>query len=80
MVIEFKRAAGPHTTDVLPAEFVVLMRNENKIIAVVGPENQSELADFGDTAAGALRDLANKNGCRKVPFALILNAAEGADR
>jgi hypothetical protein len=68
MVIEFKRPAGPHTTDVLPAEFVVLMRNENKIIAVFGLENQSDLAGFGDTTAGAIRDLANKMDAEKWPL------------
>jgi hypothetical protein len=36
------------------------MRHENKIIAVIGPEGQEDIAGFGDTAANALRDLADK--------------------
>jgi hypothetical protein len=40
------------------------MRNKNKIIAVIGPEGQSDLAGFGSTAAAALRDLADKMDAR----------------
>ena len=58
MVIEFPRLRKPDTSDVLPAEVVVVMRNKNKIIAVSGAEDQSDLAGFGSTAAAALRDLA----------------------
>jgi hypothetical protein len=68
MLIEFPRPPKPDTPDVLPAEFVVVMRHENRIIAVIGPENQSDLAGFGDTAAGALRDLADKMNAAKYPL------------
>jgi len=59
MVIEFKRPPVPETPD-FPGEFVVLLRNEDRIMAVIGPEGQADLAGFGVTAAGALRDLADK--------------------
>jgi hypothetical protein len=65
MVIEFPRLRKPDTSDVLPAEVVVVMRNKNKIIAVIGPEDQSDLAGFGSTAAAALRDLADKMDAAK---------------
>ena len=68
MVIEFPRPPKADTPDAFPAEFVVVMRHENKIIAVVGPEGQSDLAGFGDTAAGALRDLADKMEAEKYPL------------
>ena len=64
MVIEFKRPPVPDNRDV-PAEFVVLMRKENRIIAVIGPEGKADLAGFGGTAAGALRDLADKMDAEK---------------
>jgi hypothetical protein len=68
MVIEFKAPPKPDTTDVLPAEFVVVMRSENKIMAVIGPEGSADLAGFGDTAANALRDLADKMDGTKYPL------------
>jgi hypothetical protein len=68
MVIEFPRPPKPESPDALPAEFVVVMRHENRIIAVIGPEGQSDLAGFGDTAAGALRDLAAKMDAEKYPL------------
>lgn len=68
MVIEFPRSPKPDATDFLPAEFVVVMRNENKIIAVIGPEGSADLAGFGDTAANALRDLADKIDAAKYPL------------
>jgi hypothetical protein len=68
MVIEFPHPPKPDTSDVLPAEFVEVMRHENKIIAVIGPKCRSDLAGFGDTAAGALRDLADKMDAEKCPL------------
>ena len=68
MVIEFKRPPRPDTPGAVPAEFVVVMRNENRIMAVIGPEGQADLAGFGVTAAGALRDLADKMDAEKYPL------------
>jgi hypothetical protein len=68
MVIEFKRPPKSEMTDVLPAEFVVVMRNQDKIIAVIGPEGRADLAGFGDTAAAALRNLADKMDAKKYPL------------
>jgi hypothetical protein len=64
-VIEFKCPPKPHMTDV---EFVVLMRKENRIMAVIGPEGQADLAGFGVTVAEALRDLADKMDAKRYPL------------
>jgi hypothetical protein len=68
MVIEFKRPPRLDTPGAVPAEFVVVMRNENRIMAVIGPDGQADLAGFGDTAADALRDLADKMDAEKYPW------------
>jgi len=49
-------------------EFVVLMRKENRIMAVIGPEGQADLAGFGVTVAEALRDLADKMDAKRYPL------------
>lgn len=43
-----------------PSESVVLMRDGNKIIAMIGRDLQQGIGGFGDTAAQALRDLADR--------------------
>jgi hypothetical protein len=68
MVIQFPRPPKPDAPDALPAEFVVVMRHENRIIAVIGPEGQADLAGFGDTVTAALRDLADKMDAEEYPL------------
>jgi hypothetical protein len=44
------------------------MRKENRIMAVIGPEGQADLAGFGVTVAEALRDLADKMDAKRYPL------------
>jgi hypothetical protein len=63
MVIEFRpgkatlRPRGEEV-DISPSATVALMRDRNQIVAMLGPDLQTGIGGFGDTAADALRDLA----------------------
>jgi hypothetical protein len=57
MVIEFKQPQKPGG-DV--SESIVVMRDGNQIVAMIGQDLQVGIGGFGDTAAQALRDLADR--------------------
>jgi hypothetical protein len=52
MVIEFPKLR-------FGVEYIMVARDGNKIMALIGPNLQDGLGGFGDTIAEALRDLAD---------------------
>jgi hypothetical protein len=54
MVIEFPNPPRPQGV-----EHIIVMRDGNKIMAMIGPNLQEGIGGFGDTIPEALRDLAD---------------------
>jgi len=65
MVIKFKKPQAPVDSR---REWVLLTRDGNKIIAMVGPDLQAGIGGFGETVAAALRELANRIEAEKYPI------------
>jgi hypothetical protein len=70
MVIEFKTGKaklnprGPEV-DISPSALVMLMRDGTQIVAILGPDIQTGISGFGDTAIEAMKDLAAQMECEK---------------
>jgi hypothetical protein len=70
MVIEFKpgkaklRPRGPEM-DISPSAGVMLLRDGNQIVALLGPDLQVGVSGFGNTAIDALSDLVDQMECEK---------------
>jgi hypothetical protein len=69
MVFPFKRPRKAEPEDAV--EVVILTREGNQIAATVGTEGESDLRGLGDTAACALRDLAERMEVEKFPLPAI---------
>jgi hypothetical protein len=63
MVIEFKKPPPETRT-----EWILVTRNGNQIMAMVGYDLQTGIGGFGDTAAAALRNLADRMETEKYPM------------
>jgi hypothetical protein len=73
MVIEFRSGKATlrprgEEVDISPSATVALMRDGNQIVAMLGPDLQTGVGGFGDTAADALRDLAAQMEFEKHPL------------
>ncbi len=65
MVIQFKKPGEPGK---LRNEWVLLTRDGNQIVAMVGQDLQVGIGGFGGTVAAALRDLADRIEAEKYPL------------
>jgi hypothetical protein len=73
MVIQFRSGKATlrprgEGVDISPSATVALMRDGNQIVAMLGPDLQTGIGGFGDTAADALRDLAAQIEVEKHPL------------
>jgi hypothetical protein len=62
MVIEFKKPPETRT------EWILVTRDGNQIMAMVGSDLQTGIGGFGDTVPAALRDLAGRMEAEKYPM------------
>jgi hypothetical protein len=65
MVIEFKKPDEPVEAK---REWVLVTRDGNQIVAMVGQDLQSGIGGFGNTVVAALRDLADRMEAEKYPM------------
>jgi hypothetical protein len=65
MVIEFKKTDEPVESKM---EWILVARDGNQIVAMVGRDLQAGIGGFGNTVAAALRDLADRMEVEKYPM------------
>lgn len=65
MVIEFKKPEEPTESRM---KWVLVTRDRNQIVAMIGPDLEVGIGGFGDTVAAALHDLADRMEVEKYPM------------
>jgi hypothetical protein len=66
MVIEFKKPDEPIESE--EKDWVLVTRDGNQIVAMLGRDLEAGICGFGNTVAAALRDLADRMEAEKYPM------------